>query len=197
MQQRCPQATALAAEHGNPNMRIPELLALGDCMLRFPWQPGQYCCEIGTFHGITAAFLGRLADSANLPCQVISIDSFESPYLTHLPDPSVEYYRTVSRHDLFPRRNFAVHMKSSNAAAYMPDGIGLLLVDAGHEYHDCLADLEAYSPKVAPGGVIAVDDIWYDSIRRAATGFFSRHLEFRLELCLEKIELYRRRWPET
>ena len=192
MERRCPEAIELAREHDNPNMRYPELLALADAMLRFPWKPGQYVCEIGTFHGVTASFLGRLADLGGLPCQVISIDSFESPYLAGLAEPSIEYYKSICKRGLFPRRNLAVRMRSSDAQPFMPEGVGVLLVDAGHDYQDCLSDLEGYSPKLALGGVLAVDDVWYDSVRRAADDFLRRHHEFVLELSLEKIELYRK-----
>jgi len=192
MEHRCPDATALAQEHDNPNMRYPELLALASAMLAFTWKPGQYVCEIGTFQGVTAAYLGRLADAAGLPCSIISVDSFESPYLTHLAEPSTDYYKSICTSGLFPRRNVAVRMRSSDAQSFLPDGIGLLLVDAGHEYQDCLSDLEGYSEKLAPGGVLAVDDIWYDSVRRATDDFLRNHPEFALELCLEKLELYRK-----
>jgi spore maturation protein CgeB len=192
LERRCPKAVELAREHDNPNMRYPELLALADAMLRFCWQPGQYLCEIGTFHGSTAAFLGRVADLVGLPCQVLSVDSFESPYLKHLAEPSAEYYKAVSARGLFPRRNLALKMKSSDARPYLPDGIGVLVVDAGHEYEDCLSDLEGYSQKLAPGGALAVDDVWYDSVRRATDEFHHRHPEFVLELCLEKLEIYRK-----
>jgi hypothetical protein len=182
----------LAHEHDNGNMRYPELLALAQAMLRFEWGPGHTACEIGTFHGVTAAFLGRVADAASLPCHVLSVDSFESSYLADLPAPSEPYFDTLARHALAARRNSVMPMRSARAAAYVPSGIGLLLVDGGHDYETCLEDLAAYVPKVERGGAIAVDDVWYESVRRACDDFpWSAHGCTR-ELALEKIDIYRR-----
>jgi predicted O-methyltransferase YrrM len=184
---------SLAREHHNPNMRYPELLALAGAMLSFDWSAARLVCEIGTFYGVTAAFLGRLADLADLPCHVLSVDSFESPYLADLPERAAPCYGTLAAHRLVARRNSVVPLRSSTAAAYMPSGIGLLLVDGGHDYATCLEDLKAYVPKLAPGGVVAVDDVWYDSVRSACADFpWSAH-DCTLEVALEKIEIYRRR----
>jgi hypothetical protein len=183
---------ALARESATGNMRYPELLALADAMLARSWKAGEYVCEIGTFHGYTAAFLGRLAAAAKLPCRVVSVDSFESPYLVHLSDPSSEYYKTISAHGLFPHRNQLVRMRSSAAPPYLPEGIGLLLVDGGHGYEDALADLNGYTAKLAPDGFLVVDDVWYESVRRAANDFCRSHSEFVKEVALEKLEIYRK-----
>jgi hypothetical protein len=185
-------ARALAGEHDNGNMRYPELLALAEALLTLSWESGEYVCEIGTFHGITAAFLGRLAAAAKLPCRVVSVDSFESPYLTHLTEPSVEYYKTITAHGLFPHRNLVVRMRSSTAEPYLPTGIGLLLVDGGHDYDDCLGDLNSYCRKIVRGGFLAVDDVWYDSVRRATDDFCRTHPGYVKEVALEKLEIYRK-----
>jgi len=183
---------ALAREHDNGNMRYPELLALAHAMLSFEWTPVQTACEIGTFHGLTAAFLGRIADLAPLPCHVVSIDSFESPYLERLPAPAEPYVATLARHGLLPRRNALIPMRSASAASYVAEGIGLLLVDGGHDYDGCLEDLAAYVPKVERGGAIVMDDIWYDTVRRACDDFPWAAHGCTLELSLEKLAVYRR-----
>jgi len=141
----------------------------------------QFACEIGTFHGVTAAFLGRLADLLGLPCPVLSVDSFESPYLAHLPDRSSLYYETMTTYGLLARRNSLIAMRSGSAAPYVPNGIGLLLIDGGHDYEICQQDLLLYIPKMAPGGVVAVDDVWYESVRRACDEFPWQNAGFVLE----------------
>jgi spore maturation protein CgeB/predicted O-methyltransferase YrrM len=182
----------LAKESATGNMRYPELLALADALLARSWKAGEYVCEIGTFHGATGAFLGRLAAAAKLACRIVSVDSFESPYLVHLEEPSSEYYKTMAAHALFPHRNQVVRMRSSLAEPYLPAGIGLLLVDGGRGYEDCVADLESYTKKLAPGAFLAVDDVWYDSVRRATDDFCRVHSEYAREVALEKIEVYRK-----
>jgi hypothetical protein len=182
----------LVKAHENPNMRYPELLALAEAMLSFPWKTGEYVCEIGTFHGMIASFLGRLADNAKLPCQVVSIDSFESPYLLNLSEPSSEYYKTIAGYGLLLRRNLVIGLCSNAAERFMPSGIGLLLVDGGHDYTACLSDLNAYGRKIAPGGFLAVDDVWYESVRQATDEFCTHNPQFVKEVTLEKIEIYRK-----
>jgi hypothetical protein len=183
---------ALAQEHNNGNMRYPELLALAHAVLRFDWTLGQTVCEIGTFHGVTAAFLGRLSELASLPCHVLSIDSFESPYLERLPVPAGPCFDTLATHGLLTRRNSVIPMRSDAAAAYVPSGIGLLLVDGADDYETCLEDLASYVPKVACGGAIAVDDVWYASVRRACDDFPWSAYGCTRDLALEKIAFYRR-----
>ena len=100
------------------------------------------------------------------------------------------YYASVSTHGLIPRRNSVVVLRSSPAAAFVPNGIGLLLVDGGHDYEVCKEDLCLYAPKVVPGVVIALDDVWYESVRRAGDEFPWQERGFVLETALEKIEIY-------
>lgn len=47
---------------------------------------------------------------------------------------------------------------SVDVAATWLLSIGLLFIDAEHTYEACRADFEAWSPKVVPGGVIALHD---------------------------------------
>lgn len=186
---------ALAREHDNGNMRYPELLALAHAVLGFDWARGHTVCEIGTYHGVTAAFLGRLGDLASLPCHVLSIDSFESPHLEGLPVPAAPCFDTLAKHGLLARRNSMIPMRSDAAAVYVPSGIGLLLVDGGHDYDTCLEDLASYVPKVASGGRIAVDDVWYASVRSACDDFPWSAYGCTRELTLEKMDVYRRTAP--
>jgi predicted O-methyltransferase YrrM len=183
---------SLATESATGNMRYDELLALAKAVLSREWKAGEYICEIGTFHGMTASFLGRLAIAAGLPCPIVSVDSFESPYLVHLSEPSVEYYKTMANHGLAPVRNHVVRMRSTAAEPYLSAGIGLLLVDGGHDYDTCLADLRSYTAKLAPDGLLAIDDVWYESVRRATDHFCGEHPEYLKEVSLEKLEIYRR-----
>lgn len=58
------------------------------------------------------------------------------------------------------------------------DPIAFLHVDAGHDYVDCLHDLETFAPHVVPAGVLAVDDynthIDQPEVRRATDEFIAR-----------------------
>jgi predicted O-methyltransferase YrrM len=50
---------------------------------------------------------------------------------------------------------------SETAIAACPDGADVLFIDTSHGYDHTLAELRAYAPKVAPGGVILAHDTDY------------------------------------
>ena len=51
-----------------------------------------------------------------------------------------------------------IRSESADAAAAWDKAIGLLELDAGHEYEDVLADVKAWLPHVAPGGLLMMHD---------------------------------------
>lgn len=54
----------------------------------------------------------------------------------------------------FPLKGMSIEM-----CTLIPDGsLGMVYIDAAHDYESVLADLKAYYPKVMPGGVIAGHD---------------------------------------
>jgi hypothetical protein len=57
-------------------------------------------------------------------------------------DPRVHILRTVS----------------ANAALKVPSDLDLVFIDANHTYEDCLVDINAWLPKIRPGGILAGDD---------------------------------------
>lgn len=70
-----------------------------------------------------------------------------------------------------------VHRARSVDAAPTVGPVDWVYVDGDHTYEAVLADLEAYGPLVAPGGVIAGDDYgatgqwWGDGVQRAVADF--------------------------
>jgi len=51
-----------------------------------------------------------------------------------------------------------VRSESLDAAATFSQPIGLLVIDAGHEYEDVAADAKAWLPHVVPGGLLMMHD---------------------------------------
>lgn len=66
---------------------------------------------------------------------------------------------------------------SVEASRSFADGsIDLLYVDGGHTYDDVRADLEAWWPKVRPGGLVLGDDYKaFEGVARAADEFAAAH----------------------
>jgi predicted O-methyltransferase YrrM len=61
----------------------------------------------------------------------------------------------------------------------VPESIGLLHIDAGHEYAEVLADYLAWAPRVVPGGFVVFDDVpGWPGPSRVAREIASQELEF-------------------
>jgi hypothetical protein len=80
-----------------------------------------------------------------------------------------------------------LRMRSTDAAASLPDGsLDWVYIDGDHSYEGVKADLEAYFPKVRPGGFIAGDDYghqgsWFeDGVTRAVEEFRDRCAELQV-----------------
>jgi hypothetical protein len=64
-------------------------------------------------------------------------------------------------------------MPTVEAAKKFADGsIDFIWVDAGHEYDEVLADLQAWWPKLKAQGIIGGDDFPMEGVERAVKEFF-------------------------
>ena len=99
--------------------------------------------------------------------ELVSID----PWLSDEPDRYVDtanvaqdeqdanHRATVERLARFGSRSTIWRATSLEGAARVPDGdLDLVYIDARHDYPSVLEDLEAWLPKVRPGGIIAGHD---------------------------------------
>jgi len=78
----------------------------------------------------------------------------------------------------------AVVGESTVVAAHWQTRLGMVFIDGGHGWAPAFADYEAWAPLVAPGGLLAVHDVFEDPAdggqapyevwcRAAASGMFS------------------------
>jgi predicted O-methyltransferase YrrM len=49
---------------------------------------------------------------------------------------------------------------SKQAAAVMANGLGMVFIDGGHSHEAAHGDYEAWSPKIASGGILAIHDLF-------------------------------------
>jgi len=69
--------------------------------------------------------------------------------------------RTLEQADL--ERNVVLMVTDSvMAASIVPGPIGMLFIDGGHSFDSAFADYEAWSDKIARGGVLAIHDLFPD-----------------------------------
>ncbi len=67
------------------------------------------------------------------------------------------------------------------AKAWSHGPVSLLFVDGNHDYDAVIADLEAWTPLMAPGGTITGDDWNWDIVRSAVTDFVARRGGWRVD----------------
>lgn len=116
--------------------------------------------ELGVYQGCSLDALARGAAQGN-GAEVFGIDPWG------LPGPGERYNRL--RRGYGPqnmriaqarvgRRATLVRDFSTSAASTWVKPVGLLFVDAVHEYDTVMADLRAWAPLLAPNAVVALDD---------------------------------------
>lgn len=131
--------------------------------------------EVGTYCGKSAIYLGAAAQSRDR--MLFTVDHHRGseenqPGWEHheadLVDPEVglmdtlpEFRRNISAAGL-EDTVVAIVGESSGIAAHWEADVALLFIDGGHGEKPAAADYQAWSPKVAPGGILAIHDIFDD-----------------------------------
>lgn len=116
--------------------------------------------ELGTDNGSTAKILGVAAEALNLTVVTVEIGYRDDADKLLSTQPNVRYMH---------------HLNSIEAARMFGNAeIGLLFMDTDHTYETTSSELKLYRPKLAPFGVICVDDIMlHNDMRR-----FWREVEY-------------------
>jgi cephalosporin hydroxylase len=160
-----------------------ELRYLAGVVLAFPWAPDGLVVEIGSYSGMTAAFVAETLAAAGLDNRVMSIDPFERvPHTRKNPKGRYKRYLKTMQDRGLEHRCLPLVAYSQDAAAVVPDRIGLLIIDGNHEYESVAGDLALYSPKVLPGGFVFLDDYTetYPGVVRAVEEFVDSSPGFEL-----------------
>lgn len=131
--------------------------------------------EVGTYCGKSAVYLGGAARAGGSVLYTVDHHrgSEENQAGWEHHDERLVDART-GRMDTLPffRRTIedagledvviAVVGVSTTVAAHWRTPLGLVFIDGGHAYDVALADYEAWSPSVAPGGTLAFHDVFED-----------------------------------
>jgi predicted O-methyltransferase YrrM len=131
--------------------------------------------EIGTYCGKSTVFLGAAARAAG--GTVVTVDhhhgSEEHQEGWEYHDPSLvdpvtgridtlrAFRHTMAAADL-EHRVVAVVGRSADVARLWSTPLGMVFVDGGHTEEAAQADYEGWSPHVAPGGLLAIHDVFPD-----------------------------------
>jgi predicted O-methyltransferase YrrM len=125
----------------------------------------QLIVEIGAYLGRSTCFLAE-GSRAGQRAQVASVDAWDLDGNTTGPDANpgmyVEpdnYSRYLTHVEACGVRGLVTPVQAFSSEAEIPDTpIGLLFIDAAHDYEGVKADIRRYVPRVARGGVVVFDD---------------------------------------
>src|SRR5437763_14053402 len=151
--------------------------AEADALYDAAWAMAPYgvLLEVGTYCGKSATFLGAAAAGRGGP--VVTVDHHRGSeenqpgwewHDPELVDPVVGAIDTLP----FFRRTMhaagledvvvAVVGRSVSVASLWSTPLALLFIDGGHAVEHCINDYRHWSPKVQPGGVLAIHDVFED-----------------------------------
>lgn len=164
-----------AATFGSGMMDAGDLAYLAATLAACPWDGKGIVVEIGAYRGSTSVFMAKVLQRFGHRVPILSIDPFErvAPDPTNPQGVYAAYLETIRRHKLedvcLPLVAFSQH-----AVAVVPDTVGVLVVDGGHQYPVVSQDLHLYAPKVLPGGLIFIDDYVaaFPDVMRAVDEYF-------------------------
>jgi predicted O-methyltransferase YrrM len=131
--------------------------------------------EIGSYCGKSAVYLGAAARSAGTVC--FSVDHHRGSeenqagwdhHDRDVVDPATGrmdtlpfFRRTIEEAEL-EGAVIAIVGDSPTVAAHWRTPLGMLFIDGGHAQDVATADFDAWSPHVAPGGLLAIHDVFED-----------------------------------
>lgn len=115
-------------------------------------------CEVGVYAGKS---LFASTAGMSFPCKVTAVDSFVgSGPIGKGWIKAVAKSTILQIHESTSARVTLIERGSIDAARDNKTLFDSIWIDACHEYAECKADIEAWSPFVKPGGLICGHDYW-------------------------------------
>jgi hypothetical protein len=131
-----------------------------DVVSKFP--SGSKFVEVGSWKGKSSAFMAVEIANSNKSISFTCVDT----WMGSVEHQEINKEELSSLYDTFttnmkPLENYYTPMRapSLEAVTRFPDeSLDFIFIDASHEYQDVLADIQAWWPKLKPGGILAGDD---------------------------------------
>lgn len=122
--------------------------------------------EVGSFIGGSAEVM---LEAMPPDGKIICVDTFQGTKtdVTNAVPRSAMISYILGRLERFENRRTIIATDSITAASFIQDGIAdMIFLDANHSYDHVKADIEAWFPKLKPGGVFAGHDFykWLQSL---------------------------------
>lgn len=135
--------------------------------------------EVGSWKGKSACFMGVEIANSGKPITFYCVDHWKgSDEPEHRADADRKRLFTVFKDNIAPLIKAHVKIKpirsdSAQAAHLFEDGsVDFVWIDAGHDYDSVLDDIEAWWPKLRPGGTMGGDDLPMEGVNRAVSELF-------------------------
>jgi predicted O-methyltransferase YrrM len=138
---------------------------------------GARLVEVGSYKGKSAVFIATQMEAQDRGMSLTCVDHWEgSDEPDHHADEDVRSGRLfeVFMENIAGFQNIEVVREASPFAAsfFENDSIDFLYLDAAHDRESVAADIEAWWPKVAPGGWMIGDDYLWPGVKEAVRGAF-------------------------
>lgn len=129
-------------------------------------KPKASVAEIGVLCGKSIVYLAQESKRRGLKLNLFGVDTFKvcdeyKPWLHRYSDKEDFYglYRENLRRAEVTREIVTYRMASIDAAKLFDDhSEDCVFIDAGHDEESVTADIQAWRPKVKPGGILSGDD---------------------------------------
>lgn len=128
--------------------------------------------EVGSWLGRSAVFMAVEIKNSGKDIRFDCIDPWDDggPDLRHkVAKMDIPIYEQFIQ-NVSPVREFIkpIRLPSLEGAKLYEDGtLDFVMIDGSHQYDDVKADIEAWFPKVRPGGVLSGDDYNWGGVKRA------------------------------
>lgn len=132
-------------------------------------QPDFIVAEIGSYAGVSADLFARYCKT--LYC----VDLWDLQPYEMITKAEQMFDEVWSAHDnIIP-----IKSTSLEAAQWFEDGeLDMVYIDASHNYADVMEDIQAWAPKVKPGGWITGHDAFIEGVRQAVVESFGDYKEY-------------------
>lgn len=142
---------------------------------------GAHFVEVGAWKGRSTAFMAVEILNSGKAIKFDVVDTWQGSQ-EHQNDLEIKEGTlfNVFKQNLAPVEGTFTSLQMTSLAAaeqYADASLDFVFIDASHEYDDVKADIEAWLPKVKPGGTLAGDDTDWPGVRKAITELLPNRTE--------------------
>lgn len=122
--------------------------------------------EVGVWKGRSICYLATEIIRANKAIFVYAVDTWRGSEEHQIYDTAINQDLIYKEYlnNIVPVKEYIHNVRANSVEAskmFFDESLDLVMLDANHGYEEVLKDIQAWWPKVRPGGILAGDD--YDA----------------------------------